>query len=166
VEYGSTTLGSDFNYLRYLLQQTHYRKMGPVVLAGAAQIGVLVNVTGDESQSYSLRFRTGGDRTIRGYAEESISPPGVKAGGRALLVLNGEVRFPVWRWLKAVAFLDAGNGFIDPAHISLSDLKVGTGFGLRLDTPYALFRLDVGFPIPQNSDRLIGRWYFSIGQSF
>ena len=166
VEYGSPTLGSDFSYLRVLLQQTLYRKTGPVVLAGAARVGILVHVTGDESQSFPLRFRTGGDRTIRGYAEESISPPGVEAGGRALLVLNGEIRFPVWRWLKGVAFLDAGNAFVDPAHLSLRDLKVGSGLGIRLDTPYALFRFDVGFPIPQTSNRLIGRWYFSIGQSF
>jgi outer membrane protein assembly factor BamA len=166
VEYGSPALGSDINYLRYLFQQTGYVKTGPVVLAGAARIGLLVNVTGDDAQSFSLRFRTGGGQSIRGYAEESIHPPGVESGGRALLVMNGEVRFPVWRWLKGVAFLDAGNAFVDPAHISFGNLKVGTGIGFRLDTPYAVFRLDVGFPVPQNSTRLTGRWYFSIGQMF
>jgi outer membrane protein assembly factor BamA len=166
VEYGSPALGSDITYLRSLFQQTGYVRTGPVVLAGAARIGLLVNLTGDEAQSFSLRFRTGGGQSIRGYVEESIHPPGLDAGGRALLVMNGEVRFPVWRWLKGVAFLDAGNAFVDPAHISVGDLKVGTGIGLRLDTPYALFRVDFGFPVPQNSDRLHGRWYFSIGQAF
>jgi outer membrane translocation and assembly module TamA len=76
------------------------------------------------------------------------------------------VRFPVWRWLKAAAFVDAGNVFVDPSRISFRDLEVGAGFGIRLDTPYALFRLDIGFPVPQNSASLVGRWYFSIGQAF
>ena len=75
-----------------------------------------------------------------------------------MLVLNGELRFPVWRWVKGVAFLDAGNAFVDPSHISLGDLKVGTGLGLRLDTPCALLRFDVGFPVPQQSNTLIRRW--------
>ena len=30
-------------------------------------------------------------------------------GGSALLVLNGELRFPVYRWLKGVGFVDLGN---------------------------------------------------------
>jgi len=168
VEYGAPAIGSDFSYLRYLFQQSYYRGVGPVVLAGAARFGALLDVTGTEVQTYTLRFRTGGNRTVRGYAEESLVPPGPTdlAGGRGLLVLNGEVRFPVWRWVKGVAFLDAGNAFEDVSAISLNGLKVGTGLGLRLDTPFAFFRLDIGFPIPQNSDRLIGRWYFSIGQAF
>ncbi len=139
------------------------------MLAGAARTGVLVHLTGSDNETYSLRFRTGGDRTVRGYALDSLTAPGesgAMVGGRALLLLNGEVRFPVWRWLKAATFLDAGNAFVDPAHISISGLKVGAGFGLRLDTPYALFRFDVGFPYPQPPSRLLGRFYFSIGQAF
>jgi outer membrane translocation and assembly module TamA len=168
LEYGATPIGSDFTYLRYLFQQSVYRKLGPIVLAGATRTGVLVHLTGDDEESYSLRFRTGGDRTVRGYAEESLSAPGESGalvGGRAMLVLNGEVRFPVWRWLKGAAFLDAGNAFVDPQRIALNGLKIGTGLGVRLDTPYALFRLDVGFPVPQ-SGPLVQRWYFSIGQAF
>ncbi len=169
LEYGAPEIGSDFSYLRYLFQQTYYKKLGGIVFAGAGRVGVLVHLTGDDDQTYSLRFRTGGDRTVRGYDLESLTAPGesgAMVGGRGLLILNGEARFPVWRWLKAATFIDAGNAFVDPAHISLGDLKVGTGFGIRLDTPYALFRLDVGFPLPQNSPTLIRRWYFSIGQAF
>ncbi len=169
LEYGEPALGSDFSYFRYLFQQTYYRKVAGIVLAGAARTGVLVHVTGTDDQTYSLRFRTGGDRTVRGYEQDSLSAPGESGaivGGRALLVLNGELRFPVWKWVKAATFLDAGNVFVDPQHVSFKDLKVGTGFGIRLDTPYALFRLDLGFPLPQTSGPVIRRWYFSIGQSF
>jgi hypothetical protein len=37
---------------------------------------------------------------------------------------------------------------------------------LRLETPYALFRFDAGFPVPQQSNTLIRRWNFSIAQMF
>ena len=116
LEVGAPAIGSDFSYVRYMFQQTAYRKVGPLVLAGAARTGVLVRLTGDDSETYSLRFRTGGDRTVRGYALDSLSAPGesgAMVGGRALLLLNGEVRFPVWRWLKAATFLDAGNAFVE-----------------------------------------------------
>jgi outer membrane protein insertion porin family len=169
VEIGSPTLASEFSYFRYLLQQSTYRRVGPFVFAGAVRTGVLTHLSGDDGQTYSVRFRTGGDRTIRGYAQDSLTAAGNEidsTGGRALLILNGEVRFPLWHWLKGAAFLDAGNVFDTPSHISLGDLKVGTGFGLRLDTPYALFRLDLGFPVPQGPGPLVKRWYFSIGQAF
>jgi outer membrane translocation and assembly module TamA len=166
VEYGAPALASDFAYFRYLFQQTYYRKVSRLVLAGAARLGLLTAVNATEDQTYTLRFRTGGAQTVRGYDEESLAASDHGLGGRAMLVLNGELRFPVWRWVKGVAFLDAGNAFVDPSHISLGDLKVGTGLGLRLDTPYALLRFDVGFPVPQQSNTLIRRWYFSIGQMF
>jgi outer membrane translocation and assembly module TamA len=169
LEYGAPAIASDFSYLRYLFQQTGYRRIGPLVLAGAARVGVLVHVTGDDNETYSLRFRTGGDRTVRGYAQDSLSAlgeSGAMVGGRGLLVVNGEVRFPVWGWLKAATFLDAGNAFATPADISFAGLEVGAGFGIRLDTPYALFRLDLGFPLPQHTRPIVSRWYFSIGQAF
>jgi outer membrane protein assembly factor BamA len=169
LEYGSPTIASDYSYFRYLLQQSLYRRVGPFVFAGALRTGVLTHVTGDDGQTYSVRFRTGGDRTVRGYSQESLTvagDSGAMVGGRGLLIVNGEVRFPIWRWLKAAGFLDAGNAFDSPSHISFSELKVGAGFGIRLDTPYALFRLDLGFPVPQHSNTLIKRWYFSIGQAF
>jgi outer membrane protein assembly factor BamA len=168
VEYGGSPLGSDVGYMRYLLQNSDYRKAGPLVLAGAARFGVLANVTGDVQQTYDLTFQTGGDREVRGYAEQSLYPPevpGQPIGGRALLILNAEARFPVWGWLKGAVFADAGNAFTDLNAVSLHGLKVGTGLGLRLDTPYALFRVDFGIPLPQEAG-LHGRWHFSIGQAF
>ena len=61
----------------------------------------------------------------------------------------------------------AGFRHLESIHTDLSGfLSPGSLIGLRLDTLYALFRLDVGFPYPQPSSKLLGRFYFSIGQAF
>ena len=91
---------------------------------------------------------------------------GDPAGGNALLVLNEELRFPiVWR-LRGVAFLDAGNVFTTIGDVTLSGLRTGAGFGLRVQTPFALLRADLGAPLVPRSGEPRTRWFFSIGQSF
>jgi outer membrane protein insertion porin family len=64
-----------------------------------------------------------------------------------------------------VLFADAGNTFAERAGFSISDLKVGVGFGLRITTPLAPVRIDVGYPVP-GSGLASPRWHFSIGQMF
>jgi outer membrane translocation and assembly module TamA len=64
-----------------------------------------------------------------------------------------------------VFFADAGNTFADRTKFSLSDLDVGVGFGLRVKTPLAPIRIDLGYPIPGRPGAGL-RWHFSIGQMF
>ena len=90
------------------------------------------------------------------------------------MILNQEVRFPVYRWLRAVAFADAGNIFGPETTFSFKDLKVGYGLGLRVDTPVGVLRVDLGIPrskLTSTSSREPnslrgGRWYFGIGHIF
>jgi len=83
-----------------------------------------------------------------------------------LLVFNEEIRFPIaWRF-RGVGFFDAGRAFPTVGNLSFADLRAGTGFGLRIDTPFALLRLDYGVPLSRNSAEPWGRWFFSIGQAF
>ena len=88
---------------------------------------------------------------------------GVATGGNAQLILNQELRTPLFRWVKGVLFFDAGNVFITDSGVSLRDLNVGYGVGLRFDTPFALLRLDLGIPARGGGGT---RWYFGIGQIF
>jgi outer membrane translocation and assembly module TamA len=63
-----------------------------------------------------------------------------------------------------VLFADAGNTFTNAQSIKLNDLGVGLGFGLRIKTPLAPIRIDLGFP--RSFDKTGVRWHFSIGQMF
>ena len=169
LEYASTRVGSDVAFVKYLIQQFAYPSLGPVTLAGAFRLGVSRGLGRNEDLIPSERFRTGGGNSVRGYAQDSLGPRdffGDPAGGRGLLLLNGEARFPLYRWLRGVAFVDAGNVFKSAKEISLTDLAVGAGFGVRLDTPAALLRVDYGVPTSSRDGNRRGRWYFSVGQIF
>jgi outer membrane protein insertion porin family len=72
----------------------------------------------------------------------------------------------VFRIVKGVLFADAGNTFAERAGLSISDLEVGVGFGLRITTPLAPVRIDVGYPVPGRPGLASPRWHFSIGQMF
>jgi outer membrane translocation and assembly module TamA len=124
----------------------------------------------------SERFFAGGDTTIRGFALDSvgsaktITATGFPRGGNGMLLLNAELRVPVWRDLGAAFFVDGGNVFERTTQIDLGDLRGSVGFGLRYRSPIGPVRLDLGFKL----DRRIsgGRLesprgiHFSIGQAF
>ena len=83
-----------------------------------------------------------------------------------LLVLNQEVRLPIYRWLRGVGFVDAGNVFGRPRDASLRDLVGSIGFGLRLASPFALLRADYGRPIWGAPAGSSGGWSIGIGHAF
>jgi len=98
-----------------------------------------------------------------------IEELGVPVGGTKLLVLNQEVRFPLYWLFSGVVFADAGNTFRDREGISLDGLAVGVGFGVRIRTPLAPVRIDLGFPVSGrtgNTSATSARWHFSIGHIF
>ena len=86
-------------------------------------------------------------------------------GGTKLLIVNQELRVTIAKWLKGVVFADAGNTFGN-AGIRLGELAVGLGFGVRINTPIAPLRIDLGFPVPRRPGDPLFRWHFSIGQMF
>lgn len=168
LEYGAEAIGSELRFVKFLAQESFFHQIGAVVVASGVRLG---GVRGLEGQLIvpSERFFVGGANTVRGYAEESLGPVGLlgdPAGGNALLVFNQELRFPIYRWMRGVAFIDAGNVFEFVRDVRLTDLKVGIGGGLRLDTPFAMVRLDLGVPIRRRPTDARGRWYFSLGHVF
>jgi outer membrane protein assembly factor BamA len=91
-----------------------------LVLASGARLG-LARTIEDEVLIPSERFFAGGANTVRGYREDDLGARSVfddAEGGEGLLVLNGELRFPIYRWLKGVGFVDVGNVFPKARDIS------------------------------------------------
>lgn len=182
IEYAASGLGSDVSLLRYFGQFFKYVPLSepdevPLsgglmkprwVFATGVRVG-LVSGLGSSLVRPSERFFVGGGTTIRGFPEDRVGPldaEGLPLGGQALLVLNNELRFPLFSLLEGVAFADAGNVYSGAGGFDLFDLRTSGGFGLRLRTPYFLLRTDYGFSLDRRVGEKPGAFFFSIGQAF
>ena len=169
-QFGVQSLGSDLGYVRYLLRQSYYQPLGKLTAAGSVRYGTIQNYSGTAPISIiDLFFNAGGTNTVRGYPEDSLSAiniAGFALGGTDLLVLNGEVRFPITKRFGGAAFVDAGNTFANVGDLALGRLALGAGLGVRIRTPLAPFRLDIAYPFSNDYGRSGVRVHFSIGQMF
>ncbi|OFW30574.1 MAG: hypothetical protein A3H97_05780 [Acidobacteria bacterium RIFCSPLOWO2_02_FULL_65_29] len=99
----------------------------------------------------SERFFAGGDTTVRGFALDQLGTPrtidqnGFPIGGNAVVILNGELRVPLFGGVGVVGFIDTGNVFARTADIGLGQLRSTVGFGVRYRSPVGPIRVDVGF---------------------
>ena len=125
----------------------------------------------------SERFFAGGDTTVRGFSLDQLGTPetldenGFPRGGNAVVVLNAELRVPIWGDLGGATFVDAGNVFRRASDLDVSELRPTAGFGVRYRSPVGPLRLDVGFKLDRL--RVIAgelerrrAWYISFGQAF
>lgn len=124
----------------------------------------------------SERFYAGGDTTIRGFALDRVGAPltisesGFPKGGNAVLILSAELRFPAWKDIAPVVFIDGGNVWARATHFDLTELQGAVGFGVRYRTPVGPIRLDIGFKLDR---RVIAgelerprEFHLSIGHAF
>ena len=86
------------------------------------------------------------------------------------LAFNIEYRFPLIGSFKGALFADAGNiwnaldGVNDPKRSfqnfsSLKQIALGSGFGVRYDFDYFVFRIDLGFKTYDPSQMISKRWF-------
>ncbi len=98
-----------------------------------------------------LRFFAGGDRSVRGYAYESIGPRNSYdrvIGGENLLVGSTEVEHYFTRNWGMAAFVDAGNAFTGTDYRP----RVGAGLGVRWLSPVGMIRVDLGVPVHDSQE--------------
>lgn len=125
----------------------------------------------------SERFFAGGDTSVRGYALDRLGTPatidrnGFPVGGNAVIVLNGELRIPVWKDVGVVGFVDAGNVWSRVGDFAVGDIRPTTGFGLRYKSPIGPLRVDLGFKLarqtqPDGSLERLTALHISLGQAF
>ena len=112
----------------------------------------------------SLRFRAGGDDSVRGYGYRTLGPTvdGIVGSGNALLTASVELARPFvdsMPQLWGAVFVDAGN-----ATENFKDYKayVGSGVGVRWRSPVGPLRLDLAWAHQLRHARL----HFSVGIVF
>jgi translocation and assembly module TamA len=112
----------------------------------------------------SMKWRAGGDESVRGYAFRTLGPivDGAIGSGAVLFTSSLEVARPISDSMPSLwgaVFFDAGQ-----TATSLSNLKpvYGTGLGVRWRSPVGPLRLDWAY----GSETRKGRFHFSIGIAF
>ena len=112
-------------------------------LTTRARVGATWQNDPVEDLPVSVRFFAGGDRSIRGYAYQSLGPKdssGNVVGGRNLLTGTVELERHIGRDWGIAAFYDAGNAFNNLSDISAAQ---GAGLGVRYYSPIGPIKVDV-----------------------
>ncbi len=171
LEVGGFVLGGDADFVKTRLETAWFLDpLPPTVLALSLRLGLAAPFRDTDDLPIEERFFAGGATTVRGYRERRLGPLDAKGnplGGDALVVLNVEWRFPIWRWFGGAVFFDTGAVTPRVGDLSVDELRSGVGAGLRVTTPVGPVRLDVGYPldrVPRQSQT--PRVYFTVGYPF
>ena len=108
----------------------------------------------------SIRFFSGGDQSVRGYAYRSLGPvdeAGNVIGGRVLAVGSIELDREIVRRFGVAGFIDAGNA-LDRVDWSL---ERSMGGGVRWLSPVGLVRLDLAFAMSRDGNPF--RFHVTVG---
>ncbi len=157
---GTESIFSSTDFLQLKFNGASVLPLGPrsrLLLRG--ELGAIE--TSDFSQlPPSQRFFTGGDRSVRGYSYQTISPvngDNDDIGGRYLAVASVEVDRLIYKNYGAALFFDAG----DAANTTSLKLKRGVGIGLRWLSPVGMVRLDFAHPLDDPDSDFA--FHFSLG---
>jgi outer membrane protein insertion porin family len=189
LQWAPDSLGSQFRFVKYVGQAYRFQNVNGIVLASAGRLG-LVTPLGGQELYIGERFFAGGSRDLRGFGFEEAGPtirvperntagdiirnsdgtPKLMLsplGGNAVLIINNELRFPIWRDLGGAVFSDTGNVFQRVRDMKPSNLTQTFGLGVRVKTPVGPVRFDIGFLVFNKPPGYAGyHLHFTIGQTF
>lgn len=186
------SIGGQVGFIKSYVQAQGYRRLSQsrrIIFAGRVALGLAdglpreIQTTDAEGNTVtqviedlpaSERFFAGGDTTVRGFELDSLgtartlTATGFPRGGNGLLLLNGELRVPVWGDVGAALFVDAGNVFERASQVELAELRTAVGFGVRYRSPVGPLRFDVGFKLDRRGLGDVDRhaFHFSFGHAF
>jgi outer membrane protein assembly factor BamA len=154
-------IGSEVGFVKSYMSAQLFRllpRTHATVLGVSARLGMAAGfpqggqLAGEPDLPASERFFAGGDTTVRGFALDQLGSPatisgGFPVGGDAVVILNAELRVPVYRAFGVVGFFDTGNVFARTTDINLGQLRSSVGFGVRYRSPVGPIRVDLGFKV-------------------
>lgn len=169
----------DVAYSQYLKGELEYIKHWDMknkkVLAFRSFVGLAVPYGNSLSVPFSRSYFAGGTNDNRAWQAYSLGP-----GSRSSLndfneanlkiAVSSEFRFNFFERFNGALFVDSGNiwNVLDNVEddksvfkglTSLQDLAVGSGFGLRYDATFFVFRIDFGFKTYNPAETGNKKWF-------
>ena len=150
------------------------------VLAVRSYAGIAIPYGNSKSIPFSKSFFAGGPNDNRAWTAYNLGPGRSESydefnEANFKLAFSVEQRFNLFEKINGAVFVDAGNiwnvldSVDDPNAVfsglsSLKDIAIGSGFGLRYDFSFFVFRFDIGFktydPSYPNNDRWFNDYNF------
>lgn len=173
----SQYIKTEFDYVKYWdLSRSN-------VLAARSFFGIAIPYGNSNNIPFVRSYFGGGSNDNRAWFPYSLGPGRTSAvndfnEANLKIAINLEYRFPIAGAINGAIFADAGNiwnvfdDVEDPNATfnglsSLKDIALGTGFGLRYDFTYFLFRVDLGFKTYNPAEEQAKRWFrdYNFGNS-
>jgi outer membrane protein insertion porin family len=180
----------DFAQFLRLDQEAVYTRNFSKDVVGAVRIGAGVAVPFGDTRAvpFVKQFFVGGPSSLRAWRIRELGPGGFVPrdtdtnepepietqpffqAADFRFEFGGELRFPLFLWLKGAIFVDGGNIWtleFDKARPgsqlrwdSYKSIAIGSGFGVRMDLDYFVLRLDFGLPIRRPYADADGKGYW------
>lgn len=160
---------TEFDYIK------HWDLGKKNVLAIRTFAGIAIPYGNSTNIPFSKSFFAGGTNDNRAWTAYSLGPGSLDSNdefneANLKLAFNIEHRFNMFGKFNGAFFIDTGNiwnvldDIKDPKATftnfsSLKDIAVGSGFGLRYDFGFAVFRFDIGFKTYDPSYPENNRWF-------
>ena len=164
----SQFIKTEFNFIK------HWSVGKEQVLAMRLFSGIAIPYGNSDNIPFTRSYFAGGSNDNRAWKAYKLGP-GVGENSNEFneanfkIAFNLEYRYTILGPLKGAFFIDAGNiwnaldNIEDPKQRfdgfeDLNEIAIGTGFGLRYDFDYFVFRLDSGFKTYDPSQIKADRW--------
>jgi outer membrane translocation and assembly module TamA len=162
--------GSDDNLLIGQFKLQDYWELVPrLTLASRLWVDDVTPYGRTEEVPSTYLLFCGGNNTVRGFARDELGPRdlnGVPRGGTTRIVGNMEIRFPIYRLIHGVAFVDVGSLTDGFDEIQFETFRWSIGGGGRLHTPVGPVRLEYGYQLQDNPPSDRGELHFALGFPF
>lgn len=168
VQWAGGPLGGDYAFLKVQANTSRSVQLsGRWVVASSVRLGRITPQRGGGIPVHE-RFFAGGANSLRGFDSGSIGADLETAGGMVLVSVQNEVRFPLWPSKRVGGTLlgDLGQTWLTGRDVTVGDMQVGVGAGVRMGSPFGPVRFDVAAPAAKALAWKRVQVYVAIGQAF
>ena len=160
-------LGGTRDYVKIDLGINKYNQIHKkIVLAGRLKYGMIFGWEGSYNDVQYEKFYLGGSSSLRGWDMLKFkTDDGMPDGDIIRLMMNWEIRFPLFWILGGELFIDGGYLTDSFRNQSIDQIEWDGGFGITLMTPLVPLRLDFAIPLIKSTGGF-NSWKIQLGASY